>query len=125
MLKYGSYYTKTYLMDDNSILQARADIEIVAKEIMPLSVKENSELLQTESFKYCARVCHHELGLPFFHSHCLRHTHGTILAENGASPKTVMERLGHKDIGVTMNTYVFNTDKMKQEAVNIFEEAIM
>lgn len=90
---------------------------------MPLCVKENGELLTPESFKYCARVIHYELNNPLFHSHCLRHTHGTILAENGVNPKTVMERLGHKDIKTTLQTYTFNTEVMQQTAVDVFERA--
>ena len=96
MLKYGQYFTKTYLLDDGLIMQAPAGIQVIGKEIMPISVKENGELLTPHSFKYCAKVVHEELGNPLFHSHSLRHTHGTILAEGGAQPKTVMERLGHK-----------------------------
>ena len=92
---------------------------------MPISTKESGELLTTDSFKYCARVIHNELNNPLFHSHCLRHTHGTILAENGVSPKVIMERLGHKDIRVTFNTYIFNTEKMQQDAIDIFEKAVM
>lgn len=125
MLFYGQYYTKTYVTPDHAIIQLPANIETVYKEIMPLSVKENGELLTPESFKYCARVIHYDLALPLFHSHSLRHTHGTILAENGANPKTVMERLGHKDISITMNRYIFNTEKMRSDAVQIFEEAIL
>lgn len=121
-MRYGEYYTKTYLMPDSSVLQARADLQITGKEIWPVCVKGNGELLTPESFKYCARVIH-SIGLPYFHSHCLRHTHGTILAENGASPKTIMERLGHKNIKVTLETYVFNTEKMQDNAVEIFEKA--
>ncbi|MFV0343823.1 MAG: tyrosine-type recombinase/integrase [Anaerocolumna sp.] len=125
MLKYGQYYLKTYRLPDNSILQFRADIEVPYQEIMPLCVKENGELMTSESFKYCSRVIHYELGNSLFHSHSLRHTHGTILAENGAFPKDVMERLGHKDIKITLNTYVFNTDKMKSNTIDIFEQAIL
>lgn len=124
-LRYGQYYTKTYVLPDGSILQRTADIEVPYREIMPLAAKENGEMYNSESFKYCARVAHNELGLPLFHSHSLRHTHGTILAENGANPKTVMERLGHKDISVTMNRYIFNTEKMRSDAVRIFEKAIL
>lgn len=122
MMNYGEYFMKTYKLPDNSIVQFRADISVPYKEIMPLSVKENGELLTPESFKYCARVIHHELNNPLFHSHCLRHTHGTILAENGAFPKTVMERLGHKDVKVTMEKYIFNTEKMQDDAMIIFEK---
>ena len=49
--------------------------------------------------------------------------YGTILAENGVNPKTVMERLGHKDITTTLQTYTFNTEVMQQKAVDVFEEA--
>ena len=122
--KYGQYYFKTYLMPDNSIVHFRADIVVPYKEIMLLCAKDNGELLTPESFKYCARVIHHELGNPLFHSHCLRHTHGTILAENGVNPKTVMERMGHKNIETTLQIYTFNTEVMQQYAVDVFEKAI-
>ena len=49
--------------------------------------------------------------------------YGTILAENGVNPKTVMERLGHKDSTTTLQTYTFNTEVMQQKAVDVFEEA--
>ena len=123
-MKYGNKFIKTYLLPDNSLLQLRADIAAAYKEIMPLCVKDNGELLTPESFKYCARVIHHEMGNEYFHSHCLRHTHGTILAEGGVNPKTVMERLGHKDIKTTLQTYTFNTDVMQQAAVDIFEKSL-
>ena len=124
MLRYGQYFTKTYQMDNDLIFQAPANVKIVGKEIMPISTKENGELLTPYSFKYCAKVIHEELGNPLFHSHCLRHTHGTLLAENGAQPKTVMERLGHKDIKTTMDRYVFNTEKMQNDAIVILADAI-
>lgn len=123
-LKYGGSYMKTYILPDNSITQIRADIDVAYKEFHPLCVKDTGILVTPESFKYCARVIHHELGNPLFHSHCLRHTHGTILAENGVNPKTVMERLGHKDIKTTLQTYTFNTDIMQQKAVDVFEQAL-
>lgn len=121
-LKYGPYFLKSYLLEDNSIVQYRADLQVPYKEIFPLSVKENGELLTPHSFKYCARVIHRELDNPLFHSHCLRHTHATILAECGINPRAVMERLGHKDISTTLQSYTFNTDKMGSDAVNVFEK---
>lgn len=125
-IKYGKYFLKTYVSKDGSVMQLNANIQPPGgyKEIMPLSAKENGELMTPDSFKYCAKVIHQELDIPLFHSHSLRHTHGTILAENGANPKTVMERLGHKDIQTTMNRYVFNTEKMRQDAMRIWEAAI-
>ncbi len=123
-MKYGQHYMKTYVLPDKSITQVRADVKVPYQEIMPLCVKDNGELVTPESFKYCARVIHYELGNALFHSHCLRHTHGTILAENGVNPKTVMERLGHKNIETTLQTYTFNTEVMQQTAVDVFERAM-
>lgn len=123
-MKYGQHYMKTYVLPDKSITQVRADVNVPYQEIMPLCVKDNGELVTPESFKYCARVIHYELGNALFHSHCLRHTHGTILAENGVNPKTVMERLGHKNIETTLQTYTFNTEVMQQTAVDVFERAM-
>lgn len=123
-LKYGGQYMKTYLLPDNSITQIRTDVTVAHKEIMPLCVKDNGILVTPESFKYCARVIHYELGNVLFHSHCLRHTHGTLLAEGGVNPKTVMERLGHKDIETTLQTYTFNTEVMQQTAVDVFEKSL-
>lgn len=124
-LKYGPQYIKTYQLPDSSIVQAPASMELPYREIMPLCVKDNGTLLTPESFKYCAKIIHVELGNPLFHSHCLRHTHGTILAEKGISPRTVMERLGHKDVKTTLQTYTFNTDVMQQSAVTAFDEYML
>ena len=44
--------------------------------------------------------------------------------ENGVNPKTVMERLGHKNIETKLQTYIFNTDVMQQYAVDVFEKTI-
>lgn len=122
-IKYGQWFTRCYILPDNSIIQAQSDVAMPYTEIMPLSARENGQLMTPEAFKYCARVVHHELNNPLFHSHCLRHTHGTILAENGAQPKTVMERLGHRDIKTTMERYIFNTEKMQDDAVRLFMQA--
>lgn len=124
-LRYGEFFLKTYVKPDGSLIQLPANITAPYTEVMPISVRENGELCTPESFKYCARVCHYELGLPLFHYHCLRHTHGTILAEAGVNPRTVMERLGHKDIKVTLQTYTFNTDKMQSDAVEAFEHSLV
>lgn len=72
-LKYGSKFMKTYVLPDNSITLVRADVAVPYKKIMPLCTKDNCELVTPDSFKYCARVIHWELGNTLFHSHALRH----------------------------------------------------
>ena len=124
-LRYGEYYTKTYV-DQNSYLHWLPADQNAPKgytEVWPI-VKENGEMINNESMKYCVRIIKKKLGYEDFHAHCLRHTHGTILAENGASPKAIMERLGHKNIKTTIERYITNTEKMQEQAVELFEAAI-
>ncbi len=88
-----------------------------------ICVTENGEYTSPDSFKYCSRVIHYELKLAFNY-HALRHTHATLLIENGVSPKTVQNRLGHKQIETTLQTYVHDTPTMEENAINIFEQNI-
>src|SRR5690625_2025399 len=37
--------------------------------------------------------------------HGLRHTHATLLLADGVHPKIVQERLGHRSIQITLDTY--------------------
>ena len=47
-----------------------------------------------------------------------------LLIEAGVSPKTVQERLGHSSIQITFDRYVHNTEDMKQEAADTFDEIL-
>ncbi|MDU2066276.1 MAG: tyrosine-type recombinase/integrase [Sporomusaceae bacterium] len=44
----------------------------------------------------------------------LRHTHATILIENGANVKDVQARLGHTNIETTLGKYIHATQKMAE-----------
>ncbi len=44
-------------------------------------------------------------GVPKIRLHDLRHTHATLALRAGEPPKVVQERLGHKSIKITMDTY--------------------
>lgn len=48
----------------------------------------------------------------------LRHTAATLLLEAGEDVKTISERLGHKDITLTLNTYAHVTEGMQQRATD-------
>jgi integrase len=45
------------------------------------------------------------LGLPKIRLHDLRHTHATLALRAGVHPRVVQERLGHANVGITLDTY--------------------
>lgn len=50
----------------------------------------------------------------------LRHTHATLLLQAGINPKIVQERLGHSDIGTTLDIYTHVTPTIQVEAIKRF-----
>lgn len=120
-IHYGIHLTRQYLNTDNSITSA--NVELPMNQLHFINTKENGELLTPDSMKYAARVIHYDLNMDFnFHS--LRHTHATMLIESGANVKDVQTRLGHTDIKTTLNTYTHDTEFMKNETLNLFEQKI-
>ncbi|WP_101773915.1 site-specific integrase [Peptostreptococcus faecalis] len=130
-LFYGEFYTRIYQenkIDEKSneikkIIEINSNVDISLDEIEMICVKENGEYVSTDSFKYCSRVINHSLKIDFNY-HSLRHTHATILIESGANIKDVQTRLGHNSIETTLDIYTHNTERMENETINIFEQAI-
>ncbi|MGE7854556.1 tyrosine-type recombinase/integrase [Bacillus paramycoides] len=56
--------------------------------------------------------------------HDLRHTHATILLKQGVNPKIISERLGHRDISLTLRVYSHVLPNMQEEAVKNFGKSI-
>jgi integrase len=55
-------------------------------------------------------------GLPDIRFHDLRHSSATMLLSMGVHPKIVQERLGHHDIGMTMDIYSHVLPNMQEDA---------
>jgi integrase len=62
--------------------------------------------------------------LPYIRFHDLRHTHATLMLQQGVHPKVVSERLGHSTIGITMDTYTHVLPNIQKEAAIQFEQLI-
>lgn len=54
-------------------------------------------------------------GFKYKGTHAFRHTHAVLLMEAGASLKFISERLGHKTIKTTADTYLDITDKIEED----------
>lgn len=59
-------------------------------------------------------------GLKTITTHGLRHTHSTLLAEANIGLKEIQERLGHKDVRTTMNTYTHVTEAARIASIQCF-----
>lgn len=54
--------------------------------------------------------------------HALRHTHATLLIFNGENIKVISERLGHKNISTTLDTYTHVMDDMKNNTADLLDK---
>lgn len=59
-------------------------------------------------------------GVSYKGTHGFRHTHAVLLLEAGASIKFVCDRLGHKTIKTTADTYLDITDKIEKDELKKF-----
>jgi integrase len=64
------------------------------------------------------------LDLPIIRIHDLRHSHATMLIAQNVNPKIISERLGHNDIGVTLNIYSHVLPSMQKEVADRIDQIL-
>lgn len=99
-LKLGSYY------QDHDLVMANED-----------GTPINIDYLSREFGRLVKR-----LDIPYVRFHDLRHTHATLLLQQGEHPKVVSERLGHSTIAITMDIYSHVMPNMQKEAVKKLDD---
>lgn len=102
---YDDLYTQLYL-DENQNVNESTGIPINF-----INVRDNGGFIQPRIMQHTSAIIHKTF--PEFDFHSLRHTHCTMLVENGLPPKYVQQRLGHKNIAVTMDIYNHITNNQK------------
>ncbi len=130
-LMYGEFY-RVYQKENftDQKKQPRIKVLLVSKGECPadqrchfICLDENGSLVTKTVFTKCTATVRKELGLNFDY-HSLRHTHTTKLVEAGVNIKAIQQRMGHKNISTTLNTYAHATATMEQEAAELFERAV-
>lgn len=66
-----------------------------------------------------------EQQLPLIPLHGLRHTNATLLIANDADIKTVMTRLGHNDVSVTLGIYAHALQERDKKAADTLEQVLL
>jgi len=62
--------------------------------------------------------------LPKIRLHDLRHSHATLALKAGIHPRVVQERLGHANVGITLDTYSHVSMPMQIDAAKIVADLI-
>lgn len=113
---YDEFYVHLYVNEKKQLVTEKTE---GCTEVHMLNVREDGSYIQPRVMQHCGRVVHYELGYMKFDYHSLRHTHATMLIENGAPLKDVQHRLGHKSVQVTLDIYSHVTQKMQIQTVDI------
>ncbi len=66
-----------------------------------------------------------KIDLPRIRLHDLRHTHATILLQQGVNPKVVSEHLGHASVSFTMDVYQHVLPGMQAQAAATLRTTIL
>ena len=63
-------------------------------------------------------------GLTGLRFHDLRHAHATLMLLDGVHPKVVSERLGHSNVGITLDTYSHVLPSLQAQAAASLERLL-
>jgi integrase len=72
--------------------------------------------VRPQSMSYEWRKLLRQLDLPRIRLHDLRHTHATLALKAGVHPKVVSERLGHANVGITLDLYSHVVPSLARDA---------
>ena len=120
-LKAQDYYADLYTVNHengNRQLNTTGD----GNPVSLINIRENDEFIMPRTMQHTSGVIHHKMNYPEFDFHSLRHTHATMLAENDAPSKYLQDRLGHKNLKITMRFYLHLTEKMREKGSGVLEK---
>lgn len=139
-------------MENNIISISKTYFRVNGKDVITSPKTEGSvrkivipQFLKEELQDYCARlyICTSDtrlfpitaravqkklkmeiekVGVPMIRVHDLRHSHVAFLINEGVSALLIKERLGHKDIQITMNTYGHLYPNRQKEIAELLDQ---
>lgn len=130
---YDEYYNK-YYCENNMVFSKTDEILPVNKISQSISShivefvcrREDGSYISPRTAQHTSYIIHTQLNFQEYDTHSLRHTHGTMLSENGADYVYIQRRLGHKDLKTTMEIYTNHlTDTIKEKGVTTLNSLYM
>lgn len=105
-IRYYAEESLTHLIETHNVFfRLPISTEKTSNEIHFIIRRESGEYITPRTMQHTSRVIHHQLNCPDFDFHSFRHTHATILLENGAPMVYIQNRLGHVKIETTERIY--------------------
>lgn len=130
---YDEYYNK-YYCENNMVFSKTDEVLPVNKISQSISQhivdfvcrREDGSYISPRTAQHTSYIIHTQLNFQEYDIHSLRHTHGTMLSENGADYVYIQRRLGHKDLKTTMEIYTNHlTDTIKEKGVTTLNSLYM
>ena len=118
------------------------DLQIPAP-LMEILLEQKKRQLQDENFTEEYRICGgincirdstvtnknveyaNKAGLPHIRVHDFRHTHATLLVNEGINIQEIARRLVHSNVEITWNTYSHLYPREEERAVNILDRIFL
>ncbi|MFC2070173.1 site-specific integrase [Chloroflexota bacterium] len=89
--------------------------------MLPLSFYPGQTGLRSLTSRLAFRRMINKAGMRDIRIHDLRHTNATLMLKAGVHPKIVSERLGHANIGITLDIYSHALPGMQEAATEKFD----
>ncbi|WP_226680733.1 site-specific integrase [Sutcliffiella horikoshii] len=110
------------LKEHKHLIEKERDIQGSGYSKLNLVVcTQNGNWVHPNNFRRAFKATINQLDIPKIRLHDLRHTHATFLLEQKVNPKIIQERLGHKNVNITLNTYSHSLPSMQLEAAHKFD----
>ncbi|MBI4219291.1 MAG: site-specific integrase [Chloroflexi bacterium] len=107
------------------ITKIAAALELSVTADTPVFVRPDFQPLRPDSVSSAFRRIAEKAGLGRIGIHILRHTHATLMLQQGVHPLVVSRRLGHASVQITLDTYSHVVPSIQRAAAMSFERGVV
>jgi len=105
---------------DQELLRIQLDVALNTDDFV--FIRPDGSPINPNAVTLAFRRITKRAGLKDIRIHDLRHTHATLMLKAGIHPKVVSERLGHANIGITLDIYSHVLPGLQEAAAEKFDK---